>query len=219
MTLLDVARPHSLIIVTLPAREATVRRGHAAGNVPGWLARPARSRHMAPMMISRTRPALVRLALALSALAAAAALAGAAAAEQHGLVPCALCLIERWPYWIALVLALAGLALPRALGRVALGLVAAAVLGGAAVAALHVGVEAKWWPSPLPECSAPRVAAGGSIAERLASMPARPAKPCDEPTYLIPGVPLSTAGLNLIFALAFGGSVATFLWLSRRDAP
>lgn len=168
---------------------------------------------MAPMMISRTR-----LALALSALTAAAALAGATAAERHGLVPCALCLIERWPYWIALALALAGLALPRALGRVALWLLLAAVLGGAAVAALHVGVEAKWWPSPLPECSAPRLAAG-SIAERLASLPARPFKPCDEPTYLIPAVPLSTAGLNLIFALAFGGAVATFLWRSRRNAP
>ena len=49
-------------------------------------------------------------------------------------------------------------------------------------------------------------ARGGSIAERLASMPARPAKPCDDPTYLIPGVPVSLAAMNLLFALVFAGA-------------
>jgi disulfide bond formation protein DsbB len=165
------------------------------------------------MVISRTR-----LALVLSALAAAAALAGAMAAESYGLVPCALCLLERWPYRIALVVALVGLVLPRRLGRAALALLALVVLGGGAVAALHVGVEAKWWPSPLPECAAPPFV-GGSIAERLARMPERPAKPCDEPTYLLAAVPISTAGFNLLFALAFGAAVATFLWRSRRNVP
>ena len=36
-------------------------------------------------------------------------------------------------------------------------------------------------------------------------MPARPSKPCDEPTFLIPGLPLSMAAMNLLFALAFAG--------------
>ena len=45
---------------------------------------------------------------------------------------------------------------------------------------------------------------GGSMAERLARMPSRPAKPCDEPTYLIPGLPLSMATMNMLFASTLG---------------
>ena len=134
-----------------------------------------------------------------------AAAAALALAIAHGseiwasLVPCALCLVERWPYRAAVVLALAAAFLPRAASRIAFALLAATFLAGAAAAAVHVGVELKWWPSPLPECAAP-VFGGGSIAERLAAMPAVPAKPCDEPTFLVPGVPLSMAGMNLILA-------------------
>jgi len=156
-----------------------------------------------------------RLALALAALAAAAALGFALAAEAFlGVVPCALCLLERWPWRIAIGLALAGLLLPRRLARWVLALAGLAVLGGAAVAAVHAGVEWHWWPSPLPECAAPHFS-GGSVAERLAAMPLRPAKPCDEPSFVIPGLPLSTAVLNLVASLAFAAGVAIFLLRSR----
>lgn len=84
----------------------------------------------------------------------------------------------------------------------------------AAVAAVHVGVEFSWWPSPLPECAAPHIT--GSVAERLASMPARPSKPCDEPTFLIQAVPLSMAAMNMLFALAFAAALAICLAVSRR---
>ena len=88
------------------------------------------------------------------------------------------------------------------------------LLADAAVAAVHVGVEFGWWASPLPECAAPRFS-GGSIAERLAAMPARPSKPCDEPTFLIPGVPVSMAAMNLLFALAFSVVLAMSLANSK----
>ena len=52
--------------------------------------------------------------------------------------------------------------------------VGTAICGGSAIAAVHVGVEFRWWPSPMPECAAPKFG-GGSIADRLASMPLRPA--------------------------------------------
>ena len=94
-------------------------------------------------------------------------------------------------------------------------LVVLTLLADVALAFVHVGVEAHWWPSPLPECAAPRFI-GGSIAERLASMPAHPAKPCDDPTYLIPGLPVSMAAMNLMFALAFAVVLAIFLWRSDR---
>jgi disulfide bond formation protein DsbB len=166
------------------------------------------------MMIPR-----LRCALAASAVVAAAALGIALASEAYeGLVPCALCLIERWPYRIAIVLGLIGLVLPRPFARIILVLLALTILAGAAVAAVHVGVEARWWPSPLPECMAPAFS-GGTIAERLASMPAKPSKPCEDPAYLIPFIPVSMAAMNLLFALGFAGAIGVFLWRTRRIGP
>jgi disulfide bond formation protein DsbB len=148
-----------------------------------------------------------------AAIAAALALGIAHASEQWGgLVPCALCLVERWPYRIAIVLGLAAAALPPKVARASLLLLALAILAGGVFAAIHVGVELRWWKSPLPECASP-VFSGGSIAERLARMPAVPAKPCDEPSYLIPGLPLSFAAMNLIFAALF---TAGAVWAAMR---
>ena len=162
------------------------------------------------MMLSR-----LRLALALSALAAAAALGVAFASEWWGgLVPCALCLLERWPYRIAIALGVVGLVLPRPLAKLAGWLLVLAILAAAVLAFVHVGVEQGFWPSPLPECAAPHFS-GGSIAERLASMPLRPSKPCDAPTFLVPGLPLSMAAMNLLYGLGLG---VLALALARRAA-
>jgi disulfide bond formation protein DsbB len=150
----------------------------------------------------RHRPPPRALAL-LTTLSAVLALGIAFAAETWWqMVPCALCLVERWPYRVVVVLGLLAAVTPRTLSRLLLALAVVALLGDAAVAFVHVGVEFHWWPSPLPECAAPHIT-GVTLAERLASMPARPSKPCDEPTFLIPGVPLSFAGMDLLFALAF----------------
>jgi disulfide bond formation protein DsbB len=152
----------------------------------------------------------------LSALAAGAALAAALAIETWGgLVPCALCLLERWPYRVAVVLALLALVVPPPLARFLLVLVVLTLLTDVALGFVHVGVEAHWWPSPLPECAAPRFVAG-SIAERLAHMPAHPAKPCDDPSYLIPGLPVSIAAMNLLYALALAVMLAIFVRRSDR---
>jgi disulfide bond formation protein DsbB len=151
------------------------------------------------------------------ALAAGFALGLALASEYWGgLVPCALCLLERWPYRVAIVLALLALVVPRGVARVLLLLVLLAMLTAAALAVVHVGVEQHAWPSPLPECAAPSFS-GGSIAERLAQMPARPAKPCEDATYLIPGLPVSMAAMNLLYALAFAIVLGVFLWRDRRS--
>lgn len=151
-----------------------------------------------------------------SAVVASLALGTALATERWGgLVPCALCLLERWPYRVAIVLGLLAVVLPRRPARWALALSGLAVLAGAGLAAVHVGVEWGWWPSPLPECAAPRFT-GGSIAERLAQMPARPAKPCDDPTYLVPGLPVSMAAMNGLLALAFCAGL--LISLRRRPA-
>ena len=151
-------------------------------------------------------------------LASAAALGGALASERVlGLVPCALCLWERWPYRVSIALGLLALAVPRRAARWVLALAALAALSGAALAAVHVGVEQHWWPSPLPECAAPSLG-GGSIAERLARMPATVSKPCDEPAFPLPGLPVSMAAMNLALALALAGFLAISVGKQRGTA-
>ncbi|HYZ20557.1 MAG TPA: disulfide bond formation protein B [Rhodopila sp.] len=145
------------------------------------------------------------------ALAAAAALGIALASETWGgLVPCALCLVERWPYRILIVIGLVAAIAPRRLVRPFLSLSILALLASLTLAIIHVGVEQGFWPSPLPECAAPHIT-GASIAERLATLPARPSKPCDSPTFLIPGLPLSMASMNLLFSLILLGIIAALL--------
>ena len=157
--------------------------------------------------------------VALLCMLAAGAALGIALASEHwgGLVPCALCLWERWPYRVAILLGMVTLVVPHRLARPLLLLLLLALLADVALAVVHVGVEQHYWPSPLPECAAPRLT-GGSIAARLAQMPMQPAKPCDEPTFLIPGLPLSMAAMNLLYALAFAGLLAISLWRDRRSA-
>lgn len=162
-------------------------------------------------------PVLSTRTLALiAALGAGAALAIALGSERwDGLVPCALCLLERWPYRVAIVLALLAAVVPTRFARLLLGVVVLALLADAALGFVHIGVEARWWKSPLPECQGPSFVAG-SIAQRLASMPLRPAKPCDDPSYLIPGFPLSMAGMNMLFALVFAAALGVGLWRGDR---
>jgi disulfide bond formation protein DsbB len=152
-----------------------------------------------------------------TAFAAAVALAIAIGSETFAqLVPCALCLVERWPYRIAIAVGLVALILPRRMARAVLWLAVLALLAGAAAGFVHVGVEQRWWPSPLPECAAPQLS--GGIADRLRQMPARPSKPCDDPTYLIPYLPISMAVMNVLYAVLTAFGLAGMLrgWRIRR---
>jgi len=147
-------------------------------------------------------------------LAAAAPLFAMATERWGGLNPCLLCLWQRWPYWVAAALALLALVLPR---RIMLALAGLAVLTSGAFAFVHLGVEAKWWPSPLPGCMAPSAAPGQSVEDMMRSLAPKPAKPCDEPTYLVAGLPVSMAGMNLAYAAALG-SFAFWSAVRRRPA-
>ncbi len=147
----------------------------------------------------------------LIAILAAAAPIFAMASESWGLAPCALCLWQRWPYWVAAVLAVGAALIPRARTPLLAGAILA-VLGSGAIAALHVGVEYGWWPSPLPSCRAANTGtAGGSVDDLLRNMAPTPATPCDAPTFLIPGLPVSMAGMNFLYALALAALGLTFL--------
>jgi disulfide bond formation protein DsbB len=147
----------------------------------------------------------------LATLAAALALGVALGSERFmGLIPCALCYVERWPYRVAIALGLIALAIP---SRILCWLLVATFLAAACTAGLHAGVEQHWWPSPLPQCSAPNLG-GLTSAERFARMPDRPTKSCEDADYPVPAIPVTFAQANLLYALAVGAGLA--ILLSRR---
>ena len=155
-------------------------------------------------------------ALLAALLSAAAPLLAMGSERWPGLAPCALCLWQRWPYWVAAAIALAAAFLPAPARRWALRAAALAVLASGAVAALHVGVEFGWWPSPLPACQAAGAGAGMSVDDLLRSLSPTASKPCDEPAYLVQGLPLSMAQMNLIYALGLAALI--WRWAARRTA-
>jgi disulfide bond formation protein DsbB len=125
------------------------------------------------------------------------------AQDLLGLVPCPLCLWERWPYRLVIALGiLATLGRP-ATGRFILSLAVLALAAAAALGLLHTGVEFHGWKSPLPECN--------SILASGAPLPLTPAKPCDEPTFLIPALPVSMAAMNFIYATAFACALLAYV--------
>ena len=145
------------------------------------------------------------IALTVAIFAAAAPLIAMGSERWPGLAPCALCLWQRWPYWIAAGIALVAAFLPEAPRRWMLRLTAVAVLVSGAIAVLHVGVEWKWWPSPLPACQAVGAISGTSVDDLMSSLAPAPNKPCDEPAYFFDWMPLSVAQLNLVYALCLAG--------------
>lgn len=117
-----------------------------------------------------------------------------------GMAPCDLCYWERWPYRVAVAIGLLGLILPPSARRPVLWLGAIAFLADVGLAGLHLGVEHKFWPSPLPECSAANIFKG-NLSTLIANLPVTPAKPCDAPNFLIPGLPLSFTTMDFLYAL------------------
>ncbi|KXV34948.1 dihydrolipoamide acyltransferase [Gluconobacter thailandicus] len=163
------------------------------------------------------QPDMTRILGGLFVLAGLAALGTAWLAEHRLLLaPCELCLWERRPWRVLTAIGVLTLAVPRRYARYSVfaGLVCVAVSIGLAV--LHAGVEHKFWPSPAPECRAP-VFHGGSFKDWMASMPARPNKPCDSPDYLF-GLPVSMTELGGLYALAVFmlGSLGTVRLLRSR---
>ncbi len=141
---------------------------------------------MSALQLRALGPTLLSLALLLGAFA-----------FQYvgGLAPCHLCILQRWPHGIAVVLGLLVLVMQwRGLALVA-GLV---VLVGAGIALYHAGVELGWWPGPE-TCTAP--APGGDVAAGalLDQILATPVVLCDAVAWSFLGI--SMAGWNAILSL------------------
>ena len=134
-------------------------------------------------------------------LIAAGAVVGTALLSQYvgGLVPCELCLAERWPYYIILALNLVALLAGNLrLTRLILGLSAVVFLVGAGLGAYHVGVEQHWISGPT-ACTGGETGGAKSIEDLqkllLQQQPVR----CDEVQWSLFGV--SLAGWNFLISL------------------
>lgn len=132
-----------------------------------------------------------------------------------GLVPCPLCLEQRYAYYAAIPLALLTLLaaqrrVPRSWLGLGLAILALVSLGNAGLGAYHAGVEWGFWQGPT-GCSGPLLDLGtGSL---LDSIKTAKVIRCDEVQWRFLGV--SLAGYNVLISLAMAavaiwGTVRTF---------
>lgn len=148
-----------------------------------------------------------RLSLLFFAAISAAAMTVALISQyMYGLHPCVLCIYQRIPYVVVIVLGLAGFALadkrPKT-GTAILSLISLTFLANTAIAAYHTGVERKWWASFLEGCTIPEMK--GNITDVLAQIQAAPIARCDEIPWTDPVFGLSMANYNVL--LCFGLAV------------
>ena len=151
----------------------------------------------------------MKRAVIILVLAAAAPLFAQASETWLGLAPCELCLWQRWPYWVAAGLTALALALPRHAGML-LALAGLAALASRFLGGFHLGVEQGFWPSPLAGCKAATAGGAMSIEDMLKSLAPIPNKPCDAPAFLISGLPISMAAMNMMYGLGLGALALRF---------
>jgi len=154
---------------------------------------------MLQKLLSRPRAALILAILVL----AAATLAGAWIFQFSGVVPCELCLKERWPYYAALPIGLSALYASACGGeggrgsRMLCGLLALLFLASAGFGFYHAGVEWGFWQGPT-DCTGPLQKAG-SMDEFWQQLQSVKVVRCDAAALRILG--LSLAGWNAVISL------------------
>jgi disulfide bond formation protein DsbB len=116
------------------------------------------------------------------------------------MAPCELCLHQREGYWLALSVAIVGIAAsrvwrsaPRAVALL-LGLV---FLGEAVLAAYHAGVEWRWWPGPASCTGGHGVVKPSDMLALLKGVRVAVVQ-CDQAAWRLVG--LSMAGWNALVA-------------------
>jgi disulfide bond formation protein DsbB len=131
-----------------------------------------------------------------------------------GLQPCELCLLERWPYYTAIPLALVALAAAgqRALAVVVIALIALLFVASTALAAYHVGVEQHWIAGPT-ACTGGSSGAH-SVEDLKARLMGQQPVQCDVVQWSLFGV--SLAGFNLLTSLALAIIASAGLSARRR---
>ena len=112
-----------------------------------------------------------------------------------GLMPCSLCIWQRWPHIIIILLAV--IALFARMPRLVLSAVAITAAISLILAAYHAGVEWQLWSGPS-GCTA-SLSNSGDLTSLTDSLLATPIVRCDEVAWSFMG--LSMAGWNSLFSL------------------
>jgi disulfide bond formation protein DsbB len=153
-------------------------------------------------------------------LAASIAVLGTALLSQYwgGLVPCELCLLQRWPWRIAIVVGAIAVLGGDRLTQSHVALVLALVFFiGAGLAIYHVGVEQHWFAGPS-GCTATVGAGAQTIEELRRQLLAAPVVMCDQVQWSLFRV--SLAGWNFIASLVMAAFCAgSAAWLTPRRQP
>ena len=170
-----------------------------------------------PMHARAANPALTA-ALAVAAIAAL-TLAGAWFFQLViGLVPCELCLKQRYVYYLAAPLGLvvayaAAKGAPRGVVLAGLALLVLVALGNAGLGVYHAGVEWKFWAGPT-ECTG-AVGNFGSAANLLEQLDKVKVVRCDEIQWTFLG--LSLAGYSVLVSLLMA-AIAAWGFVSTKRA-
>ncbi|MDO6964819.1 disulfide bond formation protein B [Rhizobium alvei] len=121
-----------------------------------------------------------------------------------GYVPCALCLLQRWPYYIGVPIGLAaalaaGLDAPPVVVRGLIGLIAIIMVVSAGLGVYHSGVEWGFWEGPV-TCSTSVNAIAKDTGGLLDDLSSQHGPSCTEASLRVLG--LSFAGWNVLTSLA-----------------
>lgn len=149
------------------------------------------------------------------------ALASALTSEvAFGLEPCVLCIYQRWPFVLAIGLALLGRGGRHSNGFLITicGLLSLTFVVNTGIAVYHSGVERAWWPSFLEGCAVPDL--GAETHNILENLLAAPSARCDEIPWADPVFGLSMANYNaLLCAVLAVVCLVSIFTLKQRQQP
>jgi disulfide bond formation protein DsbB len=161
------------------------------------------------------------LAPAILAAIPAAALAIALASQVWGgLLPCVLCVWQRWAHGTTIAIALLAFATAlsgrQRLAAVFILLAGFAAFAGTGIAFYHVGVEQQWWAGTS-GCGAGIFTSGGGTEALRQQIEAAPIVRCSDVRWSLFGI--SMAGYNAILSAALGAfAFAAGIAYLRRSA-
>ncbi|MBO9622111.1 MAG: disulfide bond formation protein B [Sphingomonas sp.] len=128
-----------------------------------------------------------------------------------GLIPCEMCMWQRWPHYAAIVVAaLSFVVRPRPVQMLFVLFAGVLIAVSGAIGVFHAGVEYHWWPG-ITACTT-SVTPNADPMAMLTEALRKPLVRCDAPQWSLFGI--SLAGFNAILSVA--GAVAIFALAPRK---
>lgn len=128
------------------------------------------------------------------------------------LEPCKLCIYQRYPYGIAILIGILGLIYKKdiLISRILLGICAILYLTNSGIAVYHTGVEQRWWISAVEGCTVNFETLDHGKQSMLDNIMSAPTGSCEDIPWSDPVLGLSMANYNIVlcFILALYSLVA-----------